>query len=185
MYQDIIRELKPALDKVIDHFKIEVGALRTGRANPAMVEEIEVESYGTRMPLKQLGAIHVPEPRVIIIQPWDKGVIKEIEKAIINFRSGLSPVVDGDVIRINIPPLTEERRRDLVKILSKSLEESRISVRQHRDEVWKKMQELEKEGTIREDDKFRGKEELQKVVDQYNDKLESMAGVKEKEIMTV
>lgn len=185
MYQDIINESKIELDKIIEHFKTEIGALKTGRANPAMVEDVEVESYGTRVPLKQLAAIHTPEARTIVIQPWDRGVLKEIEKAIITFRSGLNPIVDGDLIRINIPSLTEERRKELVKILNKNLEESRISIRQQRDEVWKKIQELERRGRIREDDKFRGKDELQKVIDQCNMKLEEVARAKEQEVMTV
>lgn len=185
MYQELLKNLKSDLDQVVAHFKSEVATLRTGRATPALVENIEVECYDTRMPLKQAAAIHVPEARTIVIQPWDKSIIKDIEKAIIGFRSGLNPVVDGDAIRINIPPLNEERRRELVKILNQNLEEARISVRQHRDEVWKKIQELEREGKIREDDKFRGKDELQKTVDQYNGKIEEVGEVKKKEIMTI
>lgn len=185
MYQEILNKLKPDLDKVIDSLKTEVAILRTGRATPALVEDIEVESYGTRTPLKQLAAIHTPEPRAIVIQPWDKNIIKDIEKAIIGFRSGLNPVVDGDMIRINIPSLTEERRRELVKILSQNLEKSRISVRQHRDEAWKKIQDFEREGKIREDDKFRAKDELQKIIDRCNVKIQEIGEAKEKEIMTV
>lgn len=185
MYQEILNKLKPDLDKAIDCFKTEIATLRTGRATPALVEDIKVESYGTKILLKQLAVIHAPEPRTIVIQPWDKNVIKDIERAIISFRSGLNLVVDGDMIRINIPSLTEERRRELVKILNQNLEEARISVRQHRDEAWRKIQNLEREGKIREDDKFRAKDELQKIVDCYNTKIQEAGEIKEKEIMTV
>lgn len=185
MYQNLLQQLKGEFDKILGHLKSELMTLRTSRATPALVEDVQVECYGTRMPLKQLAAIHAPEPRLIIVQPWDKSVIKEIERAIVSFRSGLSPIIEGDLIRINIPALTEERRKELVKLLQKILEGARISLRQHRDEIWKQIQVLEKDGRIREDDKFKAKEDLQKLVDKYNQAIEDLGLTKEKEIMTV
>ena len=185
MYKKIISDLKPILDKAIAHFGTEIANLRTGRATSALVEDIIVECYGTKMPIKQIAAIHAPEPRLILIQPWDKSIIKEIEKVIISTRPGLNPVTDGDVIRINLPLLTEERRKELVKLLGQYAESARISIRQIRDEAWKTIQELEKEGQIREDDKFRGKDALQEAMDEYNKKIKDIAEAKEKEIMTI
>lgn len=185
MYKKIISDLGPNLDKAIEHFRTEIANLRTGRATPALVEDIIVECYGSKMPIKQIAAIHAPEPRLILIQPWDKGIVKEIEKVISSTRPGLNPVTDGDVIRINLPLLTEERRKELVKLLSQYAESARISIRQIRDEAWKTIQEFEKEGQIREDDKFRGKEALQEMVDKYNQKIKDIIEVKEKEIMTI
>ena len=127
----------------------------------------------------------MPEPRQIVISPWDKGALTQIEAAIRESDLGLNPVNDGSVIRIMLPALTEERRRELVKTLNARAEEARISIRTTREDVWKEIQEAEKEGLIGEDDKFRGKDELQKVVDEYNAKLESVREKKEGEIMTV
>ncbi len=185
MYKDIINKIKPGLDSALEHFKQELGSIRTGRATPALIETVEVEAYGARSPLKQLAALSVPEPRVLLVQPWDKNIVKEIEKAIIASRSGLSVVLTGEQIRVNIPSLTEESRRELVKNLRQKIESAKMVVRNLREQAWKEIQEGERAGLIREDDKFRGKEELQKLIDDYNKKIEDLGGVKEKEIMTV
>jgi ribosome recycling factor len=185
MYQEIINRLKPNLDKTIEYLKDELAGLQVGRATPALIEDLEVECYGQKMPLKQLAAIQTPEPRLIIVRPWDKDILKNIEKAISQSRLGLSPVVDEELIRLKIPPLSEERRRDLVKILQEKVEECRISIRRQREEVWKEIQELERKKEISEDDKFRAKDELQKVIDDYNKKVEEMKEKKEEEIMKV
>lgn len=184
MYKELIENLKPELEKTIEFLRSEFLKIRTSRATPAMVENIEVECYGQKLPIKQLGTINAPQSRLITVQPWDKSILPEIEKAIRN-RSGLSPVVDGDIIRISIPPLSEEQRKEYVKIINDKTEEARISIRLHREKVWKEIQELERKGEIREDDKFRGKDELQKVIDEYNEKVENMKKNKEEEIMTV
>ncbi len=173
------------MERSLERFKEELGSLRTGRATPALIETVEVECYGSRLPLKQLAAITAPEPRVLIVQPWDTNVVKDIEKAIAASRSGLSLAVAGDLIRINIPPLNEESRKELVKALYQKMEAARIVIRSLREQVWKEIQDKERAGEIREDDKFRGKEELQKLVDEYNKKIEDFGGAKEKEIMTV
>ncbi len=137
------------------------------------------------MPLKQLATIQTPEPRSIVIHPWDKNVIKNIEKAISQSKLGLAPVTDEEFIRLKVPPLTEERRRELVKILQEKVEECRVSIRRQREEIWKEIQDLEKEKEISEDDKFKAKDELQKVVDEYNSKLEEIKERKEEEITKV
>ena len=184
MHKEIIDNIKPDLDRAIEYLKSELNKLRIGRATPAMVEDLEIECYDQTMPLKQLANISV-QLRLIIIQPWDKRVLENIEKGISKSSLGLTPTVDGEVVRINLPPLTEEKRKELVKILNEKTEEAKISIRHKREEAWKEIQEKEREGEIREDDKFRGKDELQKVVDEYNKKVEEMKKQKESDIMTV
>jgi ribosome recycling factor len=137
------------------------------------------------MSLKQLAAIQTPEPRSILVRPWDKSILKDIAKAISQSKLGLSPVIEEEFIRLKIPPLSEERRRELTKILQEKLEECRISVRRQREEVWRKIQDLEQAGKISEDNKFRAKDELQKVIDEYNKKIEEMGKKREGEIMKV
>ncbi len=185
MYKQIIDKIKPNLEKAIAYFKEELAALRTGRATPALIENIEVECYGARNSLKQLAAITAPEPRILVIQPWDGNIIKDIEKAVREARAGLGLAVTGEVIRVSIPPLNEESRKELVKALNQKTEAAKMVVRSLREQAWKEIQEGEKQGKIREDDKFRGKEELQKIIDDYNKKIEELGRTKEKEIMTV
>ncbi len=185
MVKDIIESRGEAFQKALDHFTEEAGTLRTGRANPGIVEGLLVEYYNAQTPLKQISSISVPEPRQIVISPWDKGSLTQIEAAIRESDLGLNPVNDGSVVRITLPALTEERRRELVKTLNSRAEEARISIRNVREDAWKEIQEAEKEGLIGEDDKFRGKDDLQKVVDEYNDNLEAVREKKEGEIMTV
>lgn len=185
MYKEIINKIKPNLEKAIEKFKQELGSLRSGRATPALVETVEVECYGSRSQLKQVAAITAPEPRSLLVQPWDKSILKEIEKAISSSRAGMSVSAVGDQIRINIPPLNEETRKELARNLSQKMEQAKLSVRGLREQAWKELQDGERAGTIREDDKFRGKDELQKVIDQYNQKIEELGQTKEKEIMTV
>ncbi|TSC53838.1 MAG: ribosome recycling factor [Parcubacteria group bacterium LiPW_39] len=173
------------MDNALEHFKQELGSIRTGRATPALIETVEVEAYGARSPLKQLAAITAPEPRVLLVQPWDQNIIKDIEKAIVASRSGLSAAMMGEQIRVNISPLTEESRKELVRHLRQKIEAAKMSVRNLREQAWKEIQEGRRAGLIREDDKFRGKEELQKVIDEYNKKVQDLGEAKEKEIMTV
>lgn len=184
-YQELINKIKPDLDRTSEYFKGELSKLRVGRATPAMVEDLEVECYGSRMPIKQLANITAPQPRLIIIQPWDKSILEDIKKAISQSSLGVSPVIDGEVIRVNIPPLSEERREELVKILRDRMEEARISIRHKREEAWKEVQESERAGEIPEDDKFKAKDKLQDLVDEYNKKIEEIGKKKEGEIMRV
>lgn len=185
MYKQIIKDNKSRMDDNIDHLNKEFSKLRTGRANPALVEEISVNYYGTATPLKQVANISIPEARQIVIQPWDKAAMDDIETAINNADIGITPSNDGDSLRITLPPMTEENRKDLVKVLNNIAEESRVTVRNIREDVWKAIQEAEKNGEMAEDDKFAGKDALQKVVDEYNNKIESFRKQKEEDVMTV
>jgi len=184
MYKQLLDNLKPELEKAIQFLKSELVKIKTSRATPAMVEDIEIDCYNQKFPIKQLATINVPQPRLITIQPWDKAVLQDIERGIRN-KSGFSPVVDGELIRINIPALNEEQRKEYCKIIADKAEESRVSIRLHREKVWKEIQEMEKKGEIREDDKFRAKDELQKLIDDYNQKIDKMKKSKEQEVMTV
>ena len=178
-------EFKSKLEKIIEHLKTEIASLRTGRASPALVEDLEVDYYGTKTPLKAVAAISSPDPKQILIQPWDKNAVQPIERAIQSSSLGLNPITDKDSIRLSISPLTEERRRELTKILGKHLEEARIQVRREREEMLKGIDAKEKAKQISEDEKFRQSKEAQKVVDEINKKIEDMGKAKEKEVMTV
>jgi ribosome recycling factor len=183
MYQKLLDDLKNNFNRTIEHFKSELSALQAGRATPAMLEDLEVRCYGQVFPLKQLANIQMPEPRSILVKPWDKSILKDIESAIRNSNLDLSPVVDSDSIRLQVPSLTEEKRKELVKVLSDKTEEARISIRRQREEVWQRIQEMEKEKEISEDDKFKAKEKLQETVDEFNKKVEEIKDKKEKELM--
>ncbi|KKR20251.1 MAG: Ribosome-recycling factor [Candidatus Moranbacteria bacterium GW2011_GWA2_39_41] len=185
MYKEIIEKKKLELEKSIEHFKEELGQLRTGRAATTMVDNLMVDYYGAKSPLKQVASITIPESRTIMISPWDKDSLVSIEKSIRESQLNLNPNNDGQVIRINIPALNEDRRKDLVKMLNQKAEDARISIRKHRENVWEEIQESEKAGLMGEDDKFAGKDELQKVVDEYNKKVEEIRAKKEEEILTV
>ncbi|KKS37455.1 MAG: Ribosome-recycling factor [Parcubacteria group bacterium GW2011_GWA2_42_14] len=178
-----MESLKEKLNKIIEHFKSEIAVLRTGRATPALVENLPVDYYGTKTPLKALASISTPDPRQILIQPWDKGALQPIEKAIQVSQLGLNPAVDGVYIRLNLPQLTEERRKDLIKLLGQKAEETKISVRKTREEALREVDEQEKKKEISEDEKFRKKSEAQKTVDEINKKIEEIVNGKEKEIM--
>ena len=181
---DFAKEEK-SFQETLAHFEAELKNLRTGRAHISMVEDIIVDVYGSKMPLKHVAAISTPDARSIFIKPWDKTNLGPIEQAVIKSNLGLAPIADKDQIRISIPFPTEERRRDMAKILSKKLEETRISVRRHRDEIWKTIQDDEREGRISEDQKFQQKEKMEKLVEEFNKKIADIASKKEKEIMEI
>jgi ribosome recycling factor len=180
--KDLLNQKKPIFEGILGFYKTDIATIRTSRATPAIVEDIKVDYYGQNMRVKELASITVPEPRVLIIQPWDKGAVKAIEEAIRKSELGLSPVVDGQIIRLNIPPLTEERRREFVRLLKQKTEGARIKIRRAREEIWDKVQRMEKEGEIPEDDKFWAKDQLQKIVDEYNGKIEELEIKKEREL---
>lgn len=185
MHKEIIEKKKPELDKSLEHLKEELSQLRVGRASASLVENLTVDYYGSKAPIKQVASITTPEARLIVISPWNKDDLVNIEKVLRESQMNFNPNNDGQVIRINIPPLTEERRKELVKILNQKTEEAKISIRKHREEVWEEIQELAKKGKIGEDDKFLGKDKLQEVVDEYNKKVEEIRAKKEQEILTV
>lgn len=182
---EIINKYRENFEKIIPHYKEELAKLRTSRANTALVEDLPVDYYGSKAPLKQVASITVPEARVIVISPWNKDDLVNIEKAIRDSDLNLNPGNDGQVVRIVLPPLTEERRRELVKVLGQKTEDARVAVRKVREDAWNEIQKMEEKGEIGEDDKFSGKEKLQKIVDEFNSRIEEMRKNKEEEIMTV
>jgi len=181
-YKEIIEKTKPEMEKVISFLERELAKIRTGRASVSLIEDIVVECFNQKFPLKQLAAISSPSPKQIVIQPWDKSYIEPIEKAISQSSLGAGPIVDKDLIRISLPPLSEEYRSNLLRVLSEKQEEARKTIRHWRGEAWEEVQEKTKDGDIREDDKFRAKDELQDLVDEYNKKIEEMGERKKKEI---
>ena len=177
--------IKQKLHKILERLRQEIASLRTGRATSALVEKIEVDYYGAKTPVKALAAISVPDARQIIIQPWDKNAVQPIERAIQSSALGLAPITDRGAIRLSIPQLTEERRRDLGKLLGTMIEEARIQVRRERDDALKALERDYKAKAMGEDEWTRGKREIQKIIDDTNKKIEETAAAKEKEIMTV
>ncbi len=174
--------IKDKSEDIKKKFQNEISSLRTGRATPAFVENIMVDSYGAKMPLKHAASINVEDARTLRITPWDISVIKNIENALANSSLGSQPIADKQSIRLTLPELSEERRKALIKVLSEKVEEAKVSLRRERDEVWKNIQAKEREGEIPEDDKFRFKDDLQKIIDKATEEVEEMAGRKEKEI---
>lgn len=180
-----IQEHKPEFQKTVDHLKKELSQFRTGRATPALVEDIKVEAYGSQMELKATGSIQVSDPKTLTIEPWDKNLLKDIEKAIVAANIGINPVNDGKVLRLVMPKLTEETRRDLIKAMSKKLEEARVGVRRVRDEVKDKIVAMEKEKKIAEDERYRAQDVLDKTAAEFNEIIKKLGEDKEKEILTV
>ncbi|MBU4204662.1 ribosome recycling factor, partial [Patescibacteria group bacterium] len=179
---EIIEKIKPEFDKVIQFFEGELQKLRTSRASPSLVEDIEVNCFGSKFPLKQLGAISCPQSNQIVIQPWDKSYIEPIEKAIAQSGLGMSATVDKNIIRLGLPLLTEEYRQILVKNLNEKAEQARRTIRHWREVAWENLQESFKEKKITEDEKFRGKDELQKLVDKQNEKIKELSEKKKREL---
>lgn len=182
MLKETLHSLSQPLEAALAYLKEQLAALRTSRATPAIVENVMIETYGSKLPLKAVASISVPEPRVLLITPWDPTVIPAIEHALATQASGLAPVLDKTSIKLTVPALTEERRKELLKALHQRLEETRVKIRTIREETWKKIQALEKEKQISEDDKFRGKTELQKIIDHCQERLEQLGAEKEAEI---
>ncbi len=185
MIEKIINTKKDNFNKTLDYLREELKKLRTGRANSSLVENLSVDYYGSSSPLKQVASVTVSDPQTITITPWSRDNLVNIEKAIRESQLNLNPINDGKVIRINIPPLNEERRRELVKVLNQKTEEARVSIRKIRENIWDEIQESEKKGDISEDDKFSGKDKLQKIIDKYNEQIEEIRRKKEEEIMTI
>lgn len=179
---ETLEKFKNELKKIEESFKIELSSLRVGRASPALIENILVDYYDAKTPIKQLASISAPEPRMLVIEPWDKNTLSPIEKAILASDLSLSPIVDKNLIRINIPPLTEERRNSLIKILGSKLEEAKIKTKGARDKVIKETNDLFEYKKITEDEKFKAKEEVQKLVDVAGRNLEQVLKLKEEEI---
>jgi len=173
------------MEKTVAALRRELATLRAGRAAPALLDKITVEYYGSATPVSQLANISVPEPRLLVIQPWDKKAMAEIERAILKSDLGLTPNNDGSVIRLAIPQLTEERRRELVKVVKKKAEESRVAVRNIRREVNEELKRSEKNGELTEDELRKLQDSMQKQTDKYIEEIEKVLAAKEKEIMDV
>ncbi len=180
-----LNECKKEFSAVIDFLRQEISGLRTGRASVAMVDAIMVEAYGSRQPLKGCASITVSDHKTLLLEPWDKGLLSAVEKGIRDSGLGVNPVNDGKSIRLILPDLTADRRKELVKILGQKLEQARISLRKVREEVRERIAKEEKEKTMSEDDKFRLQEELEKMVKEFNELVKTIGEEKEKEIMTI
>lgn len=185
MIADVLKETRERMRGAVQSLREDLSAIRTGRATPALIEKLSVEYYGQPTPLIQLASISVPEPRQLLIKPFDPGSVKDIEKAVQTSDLGITPNSDGKVIRLNLPPLTEERRRDLVKVVHSRGEEAHVAVRNIRRDAIKDMREFKEEKLISEDDLKRGEDETQKLTDQIVSEIDGMGKAKEKEVMEV
>ena len=180
-----LNEFKRRMQGAVQVLKQELGGLRTGRATPGMLDPVQVDAYGTHMPLNQLATVSVPEPRLLSVQVWDKSMVHAVEKAIINSNLGLTPATEGQVLRLRIPELNQERRKEMVKIAHKYAEAARVAVRHVRRDALDLLKKLEKDSKISEDDHTRMSGEVQKATDQVVGEVDQILGAKEKEIMTV
>ncbi|MDN5345149.1 MAG: ribosome recycling factor [Clostridia bacterium] len=185
MLNEIIKETEGRMQKAVEGLRRELASLRAGRANPALLEKVTVNYYGTPTPINQLATISAPEARLLVIQPWDRNILPEMEKAILKSDLGLTPASDGTVIRIAIPQLTEERRTELVKVARKKAEEFRVMIRNNRREANDKLKAQEKNKTASEDEVKRAQEKVQKLTDNYIQAIDKTLATKEAEIMEV
>jgi len=185
MYLEVHLQAEEKMKKSLKVYKDELASIRAGRANPSLLDRITVDYYGTPTPLKQISNISAPEPRMILIQPWDTKSISEIEKAIQKSDLGLNPSVDGKVIRLIIPQLTEERRKELLKVVKKTAENAKIAIRNERREANENLKKMQKASEITEDDYKLAEDKVQKITDKYIEEVENLLSIKEKEIMEV
>jgi ribosome recycling factor len=185
MVADIFSDAERRMSKAVEALRQDLATIRTGRANPALVERIQVEYYGAPTPINQLATISVPDARQLVIQPWDRKILTDIEKAIQRSDLGINPNNDGQVIRLVIPPMSEERRRDMVKMLHKKLDEHKVAVRNIRRDAHDKLRDREKKKEISEDELKRNTEKLQKLTDRYIEEMERVGKAKELEILEV
>lgn len=185
MIDEVLGELRQRMHKSEDALQDDLMSIRTGRATPALVERLPVEYYGTMTPLNQMASIAAPEPRLLVIRPWDASALADIERAILKSDLGLTPMNDGKLIRLNVPRLTEERRRELVKVVSRRVEEARVAVRNLRRDALQDLKEFEKEKMISEDDFYRGKDEVQKLTDESIERIDEIGERKENDVMEI
>jgi len=183
MKDEILSEMSQKMEKTAESLNQEFKKMRTGRASASILEGIKVECYGTQMRLNQIASISIPESRLLTIQPWDQSIIGDIEKSILKSGLGLTPMNDGKLIRISIPPLTEERRKELAKLAKKMAEESKVSIRNHRRETNEILKELKKESEISEDEMYNYQDKVQKVTDEFIEKIDEIRKEKEQEIL--
>ena len=183
--ETVFNKTKEKMEKCLDSLNRDYKAVRAGRANPAILDRVTVDYYGVPTPLNQMAAISVPEPRMLMIQPWDASTLKEIEKAINTAEIGINPSNDGKVIRLAFPALTEERRKELVKDISKRAEEGKVAVRNVRRDAMDDIKKLKKDNQITEDDQKDGEKKLQDITDSYNKQIEEMEKAKEQEVLSI
>ena len=183
MSNPVLKEADQKMDKAIEAFRKELAHVRTGRASAALLDGVMVDYYGTSMPINQVASVSVPESRLLTVQPWDANILGELEKAILKSDLGLTPSNDGKIIRVSVPPLTEERRKELVKLVKKMAEDCRVAVRNVRRDAIEKLKAQKKAKEISEDDMFRQQDEVQKLTDNHVKEVEKILEEKEKEIM--
>jgi ribosome recycling factor len=181
----LLRETKSKMDKSVEFVRSEFAAIRTGKASPALVENISVDYYGTKTRLRELANIATPEPRLIVIHPWDPGAVGAVIKAIEQSNLGITPISDGKLVRIPIPELSEERRKDLIKLVKKMAEDGKVAIRNIRRTANDEIKTLRKDGTLPEDASFREENEVQKLTDEHTEKIDELLKHKEQEIMEV
>ncbi len=184
MFKEILKDAEERMQKTVDAFVRDLTGMRAGRAHPALLEKVSVDYYGAATPLSHLANISAPEPRVLVVQPFDKGAAASIEKAIMKADLGVSVRVDGALLRVNVPTLTEERRRDLVRQLKRQLEDAKVAVRNIRRDAVESLKKAQKNGSITEDEERRGQTDIQRMTDQHIKELDGVAESREKDIMT-
>lgn len=185
MIEQIISSHKPNLAAVIEHFQHDLSSVRTGRANPALLATVMVDSYGTKLPVQQVANVSVSDAKTLTISPWDKSQLAEIEKGILEANLGFTPSNDGNVIRINLPSLTEDRRKEMVKLVGQMAEKARIGIRGVREDIMKAVKKSEADGQATKDDVAAAQKKVQEIIDDYNKQIKEVAEDKEKELMTV
>jgi len=185
MLDDVVNELRASIDKAMDSLRRDLSRVRTGRAHPSMLDAIRVDYYGTSTPIAQMATVSVPEPRLLTVKPWEKSQVKAVDKAIRESDLGLNPQVDGDVLRIPIPALTEERRKDLVKTVRKCAEECKVAIRKHRRDANEMVDQLDKDGEVSQDDADRGKKKIEEVVAEGTKQVDTVISAKEKDLLEV
>lgn len=185
MLEDVINELRTGIEKSIEALRRDLGKVRTGRAHPGMLDSIRIDYYGVSTPVQQMATVSVPEPRLITVKPWEKGQAKAIDKAIRDSDLGLNPQVDGDLIRIPIPALTEDRRKEMVKLTKKYGEECKVSVRKHRRDAMEMLDTLDKDGEVSTDEADRAKKKVEEVVADGTKHVDTIIASKEKDILEV
>ena len=183
--KELLKNTEEKMNKTVGVLERDYKSIRAGRANASVLDRVMVDYYGCPTPIQQMAAVSVPEPRILMIQPWDASTLKDIEKAILTSDIGINPQNDGRVIRLSFPPLTEERRKEIVKDVHKTAEESKVAVRNTRRDAIEKLKALKKNNTITEDDVADGEKKIQNLTDKYCKEIDSLAAVKEKEIMEI
>lgn len=183
--QAVLKDGEDKMQNAVQAARRELASIRTGRANPSLLDRITIDYYGTPTPLNQMASVSVPEARLLVVQPWDKSAVKEVEKAIMSSDLGLTPNSDGTVIRIQIPQLTEERRRDLARVARQEAEDKRVAVRNVRRDANEALKQLERDGAISEDEERRAQAQVQELTDQYVAEIDEMLAAKEQEILEV